>query len=60
MRIREKLERMMVAVAFAEANEHETALQILREEERPTTRPRPSLRGRRRPQMQAPSVNSHR
>jgi hypothetical protein len=57
MSIRETLERMMVAVTFAEAGEHETAREIMREQDRTRPRQRPSLRGRRRPQLQAPSVN---
>ena len=58
MSIRERLERMMVAVTFAEAGEHEIAREIMREQDRTRPRQRPSLRRRRRPQLQAPSVNS--
>ena len=31
-----KIEKIMVAIAFAEANEHKTALEILKEEKRMT------------------------
>ena len=34
MRIRERLERMMVAITFAEAGEHETARKVLEEQKR--------------------------
>ncbi len=41
-----KFDRLMAAVTFAEANEHETAREFLREEERQNKRPasRPELR----------------
>jgi len=41
-----KFDRLMAAVTFAEANEHETARKFLREEERQDKRPssRPDLR----------------
>jgi len=58
MSIRERLERMMVAVTFAEAGEHETAREIMRGAGPDEAEATPSLRGRRRPQLQAPSVNS--
>ena len=34
MSIREKLERMMVAITFAEAGQHETARKVLDEQKR--------------------------
>jgi len=34
MSIREKIEAMMVAIAFAEAGQHETARKVLEEEKR--------------------------
>jgi hypothetical protein len=39
----EKIERLMMAVTFAEAGEHETAREIMQENERPD-RPRPANR----------------
>ncbi len=42
-RLSEKLEKMMMAVTFAEAGEHETAREIMKEEER-TDRTRPQKR----------------
>jgi hypothetical protein len=39
----EKVEKLMMAVTFAEAGEHETAREIMREDER-ADRPRPSRR----------------
>ncbi|MDA8431381.1 MAG: hypothetical protein M0Z60_00285 [Nitrospiraceae bacterium] len=39
----DKIERLMMAVTFAEAGEHETAREIMREDERPD-RPRPANR----------------
>ena len=47
-----KIETLMAAATFAEAGEHETAREIMKEEKRsdkrddarPTTRPRPELR----------------
>lgn len=42
MKIAEKFERVMMAAAFAEGNEHGTAVQLLterREAERPVLRP---------------------
>ena len=44
MKIAEKFERVMMAAAFAEENEHETARELLsgrRETERAATRPAP-------------------
>ena len=39
----DKIERLMMAVTFAEAGEHETAREIMRQDER-QDRPRPSNR----------------
>lgn len=48
MKLSEKFERMMMAAAFAEENEHETARELLterreteRDAKRPATRPQP-------------------
>ena len=57
MRIREKLERIMMAVSFAEAGEHDTARQILNEGKRPRKSKRPTVRPRPRKELRAPSVN---
>ncbi|MDA8106769.1 MAG: hypothetical protein M0Z71_15505 [Nitrospiraceae bacterium] len=38
-----RIERLMMAVTFAEAGEHETAREIMREEDK-TDRPRPTRR----------------
>jgi hypothetical protein len=55
MGIREKLEKIMMAITFAEAGEHDTAREFLREEKRPRKQKRP--RQRPRPQMRAPSAD---
>ena len=39
MSIREKLERMMVAITFAEAGEHETARKLLTEQKQTRWKP---------------------
>jgi len=39
----ERIEKLMMAVTFAEAGEHETAREIMREEDK-TDRPRPTRR----------------
>jgi hypothetical protein len=57
MSIRERLERIMVAVTFAEAGEHEMAQRILREHKRTEKRQRPSPRSRPRAPLRAPSLN---
>ena len=54
MGIREKLERIMLAITFAEAGEHDTAREFLREEKRPRQSKRVSRRVR--PQLRAPSA----
>ena len=53
MGIRKKLERIMMAITFAEAGEHDKAREFLREEKRPRKQKR--SRQRPRPQMRAPS-----
>ena len=55
MGIREKLEKIMMAITFAEAGEHDTAREFLREEKRPRKQKRP--RQRPRPRMRAPSAD---
>jgi hypothetical protein len=53
MSLREKIERIMMAITFAEAGEHETAREIVREEKRLRPGKRPSQRPR--PELRAPS-----
>lgn len=55
MSIREKLEKMMMAITFAEAGQHDSAREFLREEKQ---RARKSKRASRRPrpQLRAPSA----
>ena len=52
-RLAKKLEKMMMAITFAEAGEHDTARKIMEEEEkrhdkrdttRPSVRPQPRIR----------------
>jgi hypothetical protein len=54
MSIRKKLDKIMMAITFAEAGEHDKAREFLREEKRA----RKSKRARRRPrpQLRAPSA----
>ncbi|MGD8253609.1 MAG: hypothetical protein PVJ11_09030 [Syntrophobacterales bacterium] len=54
MSIREKLEKMMMAITFAEAGEHDSAREFLREEKRARKSKRASRRPR--PQLRAPSA----
>ena len=54
MSIREKLERIMMAITFAESGEHDTAREFLREEKR--ARKSKRVRQRPRPGLLAPSV----
>ena len=54
MGIREKLERIMIAITFAEAGEQDTAREFLREEKRQRQSKRVSRRPR--PQLRAPSA----
>ena len=49
-----KFEDIYSAAAFAEAGEHETALDIIREEKRTQKRERPSSRPRK--QLRAPGI----
>ncbi len=49
-----KLEDIYSAVAFAEAGEHETAVDILRDEKRTQKRDRMSTRSRK--QLRAPGI----
>jgi hypothetical protein len=55
-KLTKKLERLFTAVAFAEAGEHDTAREILREEERPreVERISPTIRGRK--ELRAPGI----
>ena len=55
MGIREKLERIMMAITFAEAGEQDTAREFLREKKRLRKQKRP--RQRPRPQLRAPSAD---
>jgi len=57
MGIREKLERIMVAITFAEAGQSETARELLKEEKRPRLGKRADKRTKQRPQMRSPSMN---
>jgi hypothetical protein len=60
MGIREKLERIMMAITFAEAGEHETAREFLREEKRPRWKPywkRTVVRKRSRHSLRAPRLH---
>ena len=54
MGIKEKLERMMMAITFAEAGEQDTAREFLKEEKRVRKSKRASRRPR--PQLRAPSA----
>lgn len=55
-KLAKKLERLFTAAAFAEAGEHDTAREILREEERPrqVDRISPTMRGRK--ELRAPGI----
>ena len=55
MSIREKLERIMLAITFAEAGEHDSAREFLKEEKRQHKSKRVSSR-RPRPELRAPSA----
>lgn len=54
MSIRKKLDKIMMAITFAEAGEHDTAREFLREEKRARKSKRASRRPR--PQLRAPSA----
>jgi len=54
MGIREKLERIMMAITFAEAGEHDKAREFMREEKRVRKSKRASRRPR--PELRAPSA----
>jgi hypothetical protein len=54
MGIREKVERIMMAITFAEAGEHDTAREFMREEKRLRKSKRVSRRPR--PELRAPSA----
>ena len=54
MGIREKLDKIMMAITFAEAGEHDTAREFLREKKRARKSKRASRRPR--PQLRAPSA----
>jgi len=51
-----KLERIFMAVSFAEAGEFDTARDILREEERPQNRDRINPGSRLRKELRAPGM----
>lgn len=53
MGLREKIERIMVAITFAEAGEHDKAREILEKEQRKEPRKRVSTS---RQQLRAPSI----
>jgi hypothetical protein len=55
--LRRKLENIFTAAAFAEAGEHDTAREIMREEERPRKTDRISPRKRVRKELRAPGVD---
>lgn len=57
MGVRKKSERVMLAITFAEAGEHDTAREFLREGNRLRQRKRLSPRPRPRKQLRAPSMN---
>jgi hypothetical protein len=57
MGIRKKIERIMMAITFAEAGEHETARRFLREGKRPRMEKRVSKRTKPRMQLRGPSLN---
>lgn len=57
MNVRERFEKMMLAVTFAEAGEHETAREMVREERTITRRVnRLAVRTRPRKRLYAPTV----
>ena len=56
MNLRERFEKMMLAVTFAEAGEHETARELVRGEKRIRRANRSVLRTRPRKRLYAPTV----
>jgi hypothetical protein len=56
MSIREKFDRTMMAVSFAEAGEHDTALEIMGEQKRLRKEKRVTPRPRARVELRAPSA----
>jgi len=54
-KLMKKIENIYAAVAFAEAGEHETAREIMREDDRPQKRERTSERPRK--QLRAPGMD---
>jgi hypothetical protein len=56
MSIRERFEKAMMAATFAEAGEHDTALEIMGEEKRVRKQDRKTVRPKARLQMRAPSA----
>jgi len=57
MSFREKVERIMMAITFAEAGQSETARELLKEEKRPRLGKRVDKRRKPRAQMRSPSMN---
>ncbi len=56
MKFMKKLEKLFVAVSFAEAGEFDTAREILREEDRPQKTDRISPADRPRKELRAPGI----
>jgi len=57
MSFREKIERIMMAITFAEAGQSETAREFLKEQKRPRLGKRVDKRRKPRAQMRSPSMN---
>ncbi len=57
MSLRKKSERIMLAITFAQAGDHKTAREFLREGKVLRKRVRPSPRPRLRKQLRTPSSN---
>jgi len=57
MSFREKIERIMMAITFAEAGQSETAREFLKEQKRPRLGKRVDKRRKPRTQMRSPSMN---